>query len=157
MMKSINLPKSFCGYALEFVACILNMVSSKKVGKTPYEIWNRKAPNLLPKGNNGILLLQPTREQDFFTRYAEFFENNLNLQEAKEDTQPSNDTSERHNEVEPSEVEPHIMEVPIRKPGRISQATNRYGFYVDTEEHELGDLNEPTNYKAALLDHESDK
>ncbi|GKG33284.1 putative retrotransposon ty1-copia subclass protein [Tanacetum coccineum] len=29
--------------------------------------------------------------------------------------------------------------------------------YVDAEEHELGDLGEPANYKAALLDHESDK
>ncbi|GJV13650.1 retrotransposon protein, putative, ty1-copia subclass [Tanacetum coccineum] len=29
--------------------------------------------------------------------------------------------------------------------------------YIDVEEHELGDLGEPTNYKAALLDPESDK
>ncbi|GKA11596.1 putative retrotransposon ty1-copia subclass protein [Tanacetum coccineum] len=29
--------------------------------------------------------------------------------------------------------------------------------YIDAEEHELGDLGEPTNYKAALLDTESDK
>nr|GEV38689.1 retrotransposon protein, putative, Ty1-copia subclass [Tanacetum cinerariifolium] len=29
--------------------------------------------------------------------------------------------------------------------------------YIDAEEHELGDLGEPVNYKAVLLDHESDK
>nr|GEU94995.1 putative retrotransposon Ty1-copia subclass protein [Tanacetum cinerariifolium] len=29
--------------------------------------------------------------------------------------------------------------------------------YIDAEEHELWDLGEPANYKAALLDHESDK
>nr|GEV56916.1 hypothetical protein [Tanacetum cinerariifolium] len=29
--------------------------------------------------------------------------------------------------------------------------------YIDAEEHELGDLGEPANYKAALLDHESKK
>ncbi|GJY27047.1 hypothetical protein Tco_0401773 [Tanacetum coccineum] len=29
--------------------------------------------------------------------------------------------------------------------------------YIDAEEHELGDLGEPANYKAALLDLESDK
>ncbi|GKF84232.1 retrotransposon protein, putative, ty1-copia subclass, partial [Tanacetum coccineum] len=29
--------------------------------------------------------------------------------------------------------------------------------YVDAEEHELGDLNEPGNYKASLLDPESNK
>ncbi|GJX92415.1 putative retrotransposon ty1-copia subclass protein, partial [Tanacetum coccineum] len=35
---------------------------------------------------------------------------------------------------------------------RISQAPDRYGFHVDFEEHVLGDLNEPPNYKAALSD-----
>ncbi|GJS79067.1 hypothetical protein Tco_0728948 [Tanacetum coccineum] len=34
---------------------------------------------------------------------------------------------------------------------------NRYGFYVDVEEYELGDLNKPPNYKAALSDLEFDK
>ncbi|GKF39246.1 retrotransposon protein, putative, ty1-copia subclass [Tanacetum coccineum] len=29
--------------------------------------------------------------------------------------------------------------------------------YIDVEEHKLGDLGEPANYKAALLDPESDK
>ncbi|GKF78381.1 hypothetical protein Tco_0233949, partial [Tanacetum coccineum] len=29
--------------------------------------------------------------------------------------------------------------------------------YIDAEEHELGDLGKPANYKAALLDLESDK
>nr|GEY67349.1 zinc finger, CCHC-type [Tanacetum cinerariifolium] len=29
--------------------------------------------------------------------------------------------------------------------------------YIDAEGHELGDLGEPANYKAALLDHESEK
>ncbi|GJX62747.1 retrotransposon protein, putative, ty1-copia subclass [Tanacetum coccineum] len=33
----------------------------------------------------------------------------------------------------------------------------RYGYYVDIEEYELEDLNEPPNYKAALADPESDK
>nr|GEV54705.1 hypothetical protein [Tanacetum cinerariifolium] len=34
---------------------------------------------------------------------------------------------------------------------------DRYGFYVDVEEYELGDLNEPPNYKVALSDAEFDK
>ncbi|GKF39121.1 retrotransposon protein, putative, ty1-copia subclass [Tanacetum coccineum] len=34
---------------------------------------------------------------------------------------------------------------------------NRTCLHVDAEEHELGDLDEPANYKAALLDPESDK
>ncbi|GKC11396.1 retrotransposon protein, putative, ty1-copia subclass, partial [Tanacetum coccineum] len=40
---------------------------------------------------------------------------------------------------------------------RTRHAPNRMCLYVDAEEHELGDLGEPANYKAALLDHESDK
>ncbi|GJS05460.1 retrotransposon protein, putative, ty1-copia subclass [Tanacetum coccineum] len=34
---------------------------------------------------------------------------------------------------------------------------DRMCLYIDAEEHELGDLGEPANYKAALLDPESDK
>ncbi|GJS84013.1 zinc finger, CCHC-type containing protein [Tanacetum coccineum] len=33
-------------YALEIVARILNMVPTKKVEKTPYEVWHRQAPKL---------------------------------------------------------------------------------------------------------------
>nr|GEY60600.1 retrotransposon protein, putative, Ty1-copia subclass [Tanacetum cinerariifolium] len=44
MMSQTTLPKSFWDYALEAVARILNMVSTKKVDKTPYEIWHGQAP-----------------------------------------------------------------------------------------------------------------
>nr|GEU41510.1 hypothetical protein [Tanacetum cinerariifolium] len=40
---------------------------------------------------------------------------------------------------------------------RIPQVPDRYGFYVDFEEHELGDLNELPNYKVALSDPKYDK
>nr|GFB77463.1 putative retrotransposon Ty1-copia subclass protein [Tanacetum cinerariifolium] len=33
----------------------------------------------------------------------------------------------------------------------------RYGFYIDAEEHKLGDHGEPPNYRAALSDPESEK
>ncbi|GKA97573.1 hypothetical protein Tco_0825467 [Tanacetum coccineum] len=75
----------------------------------------------------------------------------------EDDTQPSNVTSEQHNEVEPNKVEPHSVKVPSGRSERISEALDRYGFYVDAEEHELGDLDEPPNYKVVLLDPESDK
>ncbi|GKA49200.1 retrotransposon protein, putative, ty1-copia subclass, partial [Tanacetum coccineum] len=39
----------------------------------------------------------------------------------------------------------------------ITQEANRMCLHVDSEEHELGDLGEPANYKATLLDPESDK
>ncbi|GKC98043.1 retrotransposon protein, putative, ty1-copia subclass, partial [Tanacetum coccineum] len=46
MMNLITLPLSFWDYALEFAARILHMVSTKKVDKTPYELWYGKVPNL---------------------------------------------------------------------------------------------------------------
>ncbi|GJW15906.1 retrotransposon protein, putative, ty1-copia subclass [Tanacetum coccineum] len=75
----------------------------------------------------------------------------------EEDTQPSENTSKEHDEVAPIEVEPKNVRVPIRRSARIPQAPNRYGYYVDVEEYELEDLDEPPNYKAALADPESEK
>ncbi|GJW58924.1 retrotransposon protein, putative, ty1-copia subclass [Tanacetum coccineum] len=46
---------------------------------------------------------------------------------------------------------------PIRRSTRTRRAPDRMCLYIDAEEHELGDLGEPANYKAALLDPESDK
>ncbi|GKB11485.1 retrotransposon protein, putative, ty1-copia subclass [Tanacetum coccineum] len=46
MMSLTTLPMSFWGYGLESIARILNMVPTKKVNKTPYEIWHGKVPNL---------------------------------------------------------------------------------------------------------------
>ncbi|GKA35690.1 retrotransposon protein, putative, ty1-copia subclass [Tanacetum coccineum] len=47
--------------------------------------------------------------------------------------------------------------IPIRRSTRTRCPTDRMCLYIDAEEHELGDLGEPANYKAALLDPESDK
>nr|GEX64482.1 hypothetical protein [Tanacetum cinerariifolium] len=46
MMSQTTLPKSFLDYALETTARILNMVPTKKVEKTPYEVWHGQAPKL---------------------------------------------------------------------------------------------------------------
>nr|GEX15666.1 small hydrophilic plant seed protein, conserved site-containing protein [Tanacetum cinerariifolium] len=46
MMSQTTLPKSFSDYALETAARILNMVPTKKVEKTPYEVWHGKTPKL---------------------------------------------------------------------------------------------------------------
>ncbi|GKB15956.1 retrotransposon protein, putative, ty1-copia subclass [Tanacetum coccineum] len=97
-----------------------------------------------PKETIGYYFYNPRENKIFVTRYAELFKN--------DDTHPSNDTSEQHHEVET-----HSVEVPICRSGRIPQAPDRYGFYVDVEEQELGDLNKPPNYKATLSDHESNK
>ncbi|GJT01478.1 retrotransposon protein, putative, ty1-copia subclass [Tanacetum coccineum] len=88
MMSQTTLLKSFWDYALESTACILNMVPTKKVEKTPYKVWHGQAPKLSI---------------------------------------------------------------------RIVHAPDRMCLYIDAEEHELGDLNEPANYKATLLDPKSNK
>ncbi|GKC90042.1 retrotransposon protein, putative, ty1-copia subclass [Tanacetum coccineum] len=75
----------------------------------------------------------------------------------EEDAQPSENTSKEHDEVTPIEVEPQNVRVPIRRSARIPQAPDRYGYYVDVKEYELGDLDEPPNYKDALEDPESYK
>ncbi|KAI3778460.1 hypothetical protein L2E82_07787 [Cichorium intybus] len=46
MMSRASLPIHFWGYALETAAHILNLVPTKKVAKTPHEIWTRKVPSL---------------------------------------------------------------------------------------------------------------
>ncbi|GKB63810.1 retrotransposon protein, putative, ty1-copia subclass [Tanacetum coccineum] len=44
--RQTTLPKSFWDYAHETAARILNMVPTKKVEKTPYEVWHGQAPKL---------------------------------------------------------------------------------------------------------------
>ncbi|GJV14225.1 hypothetical protein Tco_1359548 [Tanacetum coccineum] len=127
MMNLTTLLKIFWGYALESATRILNMVPTKKVKRTPYEIWHGKAPKLsylrvwgceaLVKRDT-IEKLDPRSIKCIF-----FFENRLMVQEAsgshgllessgsdggleliqEEDTQPSENTSEIHNEVAPIE------------------------------------------------------
>ncbi|GKC38611.1 retrotransposon protein, putative, ty1-copia subclass [Tanacetum coccineum] len=132
-------------YALESAARILNMVPTKKVNETPYEIWHGKVPNLsYLKETMGYYFYYPPENKIFVARYTEFFENILISQEAsgstvdfdenqRQDAQPSENTSEHQPEDEHEDVEPQ------------------------TDEHELEDHGEPTNYRASLSDPESDK
>ncbi|GJZ30148.1 zinc finger, CCHC-type containing protein [Tanacetum coccineum] len=75
----------------------------------------------------------------------------------EEDTHPSIDTSLNHEEDDLEIDEPQSDIIPIRRSTRTRRPTDRMCLYIDAEEHELGDLGEPANYKAALLDPESDK
>nr|GEU30028.1 zinc finger, CCHC-type [Tanacetum cinerariifolium] len=53
--------------------------------------------------------------------------------------------------------EPQSDIILIRRSTRTRHAPHRMCLYIDDEEYKFGDLNEPANYKAALLDPESDK
>ncbi|GJW08910.1 retrotransposon protein, putative, ty1-copia subclass [Tanacetum coccineum] len=138
-------PQHNGGYALESAARILNMVPTKKVYKTPYKMWHGKVLNL---------------------SYLKFFETRLIKQEASrstvefdeiqsEDLQPSKNSSLHQHEFELDTVEPQTDVIPIRRSVKIPQAPKRYSFYIDAEEHELGDHREPPNYRAALSDPKS--
>ncbi|GJR28707.1 retrotransposon protein, putative, ty1-copia subclass [Tanacetum coccineum] len=129
MMNLTTLPLSFWDYARESATCILNMVPTKKVDKTPYELW-------IPKGNDRTVDLEEIQEE--------------------EDTTPSEITSNIPQEVEGFEP-PQEEVIPIRRSERTYRAPNRLCLNVEVEEHNLGDLREPANYKAAMLDPESKK
>nr|GEY74369.1 hypothetical protein [Tanacetum cinerariifolium] len=202
MMSKTTLPKSFWDYALETDARILNMVPTKKVEKTPYEIWHGQAPKLsylkvwgcetlvkrdtltkpnkldprsfmcifvgYPKETMGYSFYNPSKNKVFVARNAVFFKNVLidlkasrNVEDLEliqeEDTNPSLDTSLDHEEDDQEINEPQSDINHIRRFTRIRRPTDRLCLYIDAEEHELGDLGEPANYKAALLDPESKK
>ncbi|GJX11005.1 retrotransposon protein, putative, ty1-copia subclass [Tanacetum coccineum] len=111
MMSLTTLPMSFWGYALESAARILNMVPTKEVNKTPYEMWHGKVPNL---------------------SYLKFFETSLITQEAsgstidfneiqRRDAQPSENTSQHQHAVKHDVVDPQTDVILVRRSARIPQ------------------------------------
>nr|GEU86303.1 hypothetical protein [Tanacetum cinerariifolium] len=149
MMNLTTLPKSFWGFAFETAARILNMVPTKKVDRTPYEIWHEKAPKL------SYLRAWGSSESHGLLEISRSDKGLEIIQE--EDIQPSENTRKEHNEVALIKVGPQNVRVPICRSIRIPQAPNRYGYYVDVEKYESWDLDEPPNYKVSLADPRSDK
>nr|GFA12555.1 hypothetical protein [Tanacetum cinerariifolium] len=121
-----------------------------------------------PKETMGYSFYYPPENKVIVARNAEFLENSLIDQEAsgsqedveiiqEENTHHSLDTSLNQEEEDLEIDEPQSDIVPIRRSTRTRHASDRMCLYIDAEEHELGDLGEPANYKAALLDPESEK
>nr|GEV45697.1 retrotransposon protein, putative, Ty1-copia subclass [Tanacetum cinerariifolium] len=121
-----------------------------------------------PKETMGYSFYYPPENKILTARNAEFLENSLINQEAsesledleiiqKENTHPFKDTSLNHEEDDLEIDEPQSDIVPIRRSTKTRHTSDRMCLYIDAEEHELGDLGEPANYKAALLDPESEK
>ncbi|GJY05518.1 retrotransposon protein, putative, ty1-copia subclass, partial [Tanacetum coccineum] len=120
-----------------------------------------------PKETMGYYLYFPPENKIVVARYAEFLEKNLISQEANrraveleeiqdEDKSPSKNTSEIPAEVEGFEP-PQEEVAPFRRSVRTHRAPERLCLNVEVEEDSLRDLNEPANYKAALLDLEYNK
>nr|GEW59523.1 hypothetical protein [Tanacetum cinerariifolium] len=109
------------------------------VEKTPYEVWHGKAPKLSYLKVWGCKAL------------------------VKRDTLTKSDKLEPRSIKcifvgYPKETMGYSFYYPPRtKSTRTRHAPDHMCLYIDAKEHELGDLGEPTNYKAALLDLESEK
>ncbi|GKE70568.1 retrotransposon protein, putative, ty1-copia subclass [Tanacetum coccineum] len=175
MMSLTTLPLSFWDYALESTARILNMVPTKKVDKTPYKLWHGKVPNLsylkvwgceahvkkrhtpdklqqrsvkcifvgYPKETMGYYFYYPPllfyqqlsiRLKNLFLKY-EVFLSRRNVELDDEDILPSENTSEHP--IEEESLAPIVSQEEDVVP--------------------VWDLNEPANYKAALLYPEFEK
>ncbi|GKC05630.1 retrotransposon protein, putative, ty1-copia subclass [Tanacetum coccineum] len=131
-----------------------------------------------PKETMGYYFYYPPENKIVVERYADFLKKDFILQKESgriveledKDILPSKNTSEH-----PIEEESHAPIVsqeedviPVRRFVRTHKAPNRLClnveidpdrlcFHVKVEEHSLGDLNEPANYKAALSDPEFEK
>nr|GFB12043.1 hypothetical protein [Tanacetum cinerariifolium] len=98
--------------------------------------------NGYPKETMGYYFYYSPENKVLVAQNAEFLENNTSLNHKEEDL-----------EID----EPQSDIVPICRSTRTRHAPDRMRLYIDAEEHELGDLGEPANYKASLLDPESKK
>ncbi|GJR99562.1 retrotransposon protein, putative, ty1-copia subclass [Tanacetum coccineum] len=117
---------------LETATCILNMVPTKKVDKTSYEL----------------------REKSFVSRSSGRAEELEEIQD--KDTSPCENTSKVSTEVKGFEP-PKKEVVLVRRSARTHRAPDRLCPNVEVEEYSLGDLNRPANYKSVILDPEFDK
>nr|GEU32272.1 retrotransposon protein, putative, Ty1-copia subclass [Tanacetum cinerariifolium] len=108
-------------YALESAARILNMVPTKKVDKTPYDLWYGKVPDL---SYLKVWGRENHISQEVSGRVGELEE----IQD--EDTSPSEITSEIPMEVEGFEP-PHEEEAPVRRSVRTHQAPKRLCLNVE--------------------------
>ncbi|GJS00686.1 retrotransposon protein, putative, ty1-copia subclass [Tanacetum coccineum] len=122
MMNLTTLPKSFWGYALETAARILNMVPTKKVDRTPYEIWHGRPPKLsYLRETMGYYFYYPLENKIFVSRNAEFFENSFMIQEA----------SRSHELLKMSGSDKGLKLIQEEGSQRILARPDRYGYYVD--------------------------
>nr|GFA42947.1 retrotransposon protein, putative, Ty1-copia subclass [Tanacetum cinerariifolium] len=167
------------------------MVPTKKVNKTPYEIWHGKAPNFsylkvwgceayvkrdsadklhqrfvncifvgYPKETMGYYFYFPPENKMIVARYENFLERDLisqrfsgrdnDLEDDHMDTLPSENSSEILVESESLGSLPEL--IPVRRSERTMRAPNRLCLNIEVEDDKVGDLGEPANFKAAMLD-----
>nr|GFB18651.1 hypothetical protein [Tanacetum cinerariifolium] len=172
MMSQTTLPKSFYDYTLETAARILNMVLTKKVEKTSYEVWHGQAPKLSylkvwgcetlvkrdtltkpdklkPKSIKCIFLGYPKETICYSFYYPP--ENKVLVARNAEFLENSLITQEASRSQEDLEI---IQEEDTYPSIDTSLNHEEDDQEIDEPQRDLG---EPVNYKVALLDPESDE
>nr|GEU32224.1 hypothetical protein [Tanacetum cinerariifolium] len=156
MMCRATLPIRFWGYALETAAHILNLVPTKKVSKTTFEMWKGKRPSF-----GHIKIWDCEDNVVFVSRKGVFLEREMI---SKEDSRSKIDHEEIQESVDEESivntdtkqevvtpVEPDDISLPIRrtnsrviKPSQDPQFY--YGFHIEEDkisDSTLTELNEP--------------
>ncbi|GJV61069.1 retrotransposon protein, putative, ty1-copia subclass [Tanacetum coccineum] len=112
-----------------------------------------------PKETMGYYFYFPPENKVIVARYGDFLERDLISQEFSGeiviwrdhvDTLPSENTSEIP--VEPESLGPPPELIPVRRSERPKNAPNRLCLNMEVEDDEVGDLGEPANYRAAMID-----
>ncbi|GJY52934.1 retrotransposon protein, putative, ty1-copia subclass [Tanacetum coccineum] len=108
----------------------------------------------------GYYFYFPPENKVIVARYGDFLERDLisqefsgrdyDLEDDHMDTLPSENTSEIP--VEPESLGPPPELIPIRRSERNKSAPNRLNLNIEVEDDVVGDLGEPANYKAVMLD-----
>ncbi|GJZ70648.1 hypothetical protein Tco_0634499 [Tanacetum coccineum] len=155
IMSRATLLISFWGYALETAAHILNLVPTKKVLKTHFEMWKGKRPSLghikIWGCENNVVFV--ARIGVFLKREMISKEDNgskIDLEEIQEsaDEEPIVNTDTQQEVVTP--VKPDDISLPIqRTSGRVSKPPQfYYGFHIEEDkisDSTLSKLDEPAN------------
>ncbi|GKE85391.1 retrotransposon protein, putative, ty1-copia subclass [Tanacetum coccineum] len=165
MMNLTTLPLSFWDYALESATRILNMVPTKKVDKTPYELWYGKVPNLsylkvwgyeaLVKRDTPDKLEQRSVKCIFIGYLKETMGYYFYFPPENKIVVASNIPQEVEGFEPPQPPQEEV--ILIRRSERTHRAPNCLCLNVEVEKHSLGDLGEPASYKTVMLDSKSDK
>ncbi|GJZ61390.1 hypothetical protein Tco_0617527, partial [Tanacetum coccineum] len=113
-----------------------------------------------PKETMGYYFYFPPENKVIVARYGDFLERDLisqefsgrdyHLEDDHMDTLPSENTSVIP--VEPKSLGHPPELIPVRRSERTTRAPNRLCLNMEVEDDVVGDLGEPANYKAFMLD-----
>nr|GEU89435.1 hypothetical protein [Tanacetum cinerariifolium] len=142
---------------------LLDMVRSMfNLTTLPLSFWDYALESAVryPKETMGYYFYFSPENKVIVARYGNFLERDLisqkfsardnDLEDDHMDTLPSENTSEILAELESLGSPPELIHV--RRFERTTRAPNRLCLNIEVEDDEVGDLGEPANYKAAMLD-----